>query len=43
MRRDLSVNPSLLIDALKRETGEENLRYTVRRLKVAAADGTPFH
>ena len=40
---DLSVNPSLLIDALKRETGEENLRYTVRRLKVAAADGTPFH
>ena len=40
---DLSVNPSLLIDALKRETGEENLRYTVRRLKVAAADGAPFH
>lgn len=40
---ELSVNPSLLVEALKRETGEENLWYTVRRLDVTAADGTPFH
>ncbi len=39
---ELSVNPSLLVEILRRETGDAALPFSVRRLDVTTGDGQSF-
>ncbi len=39
---ELSVNPSLLVEILRRETGDAALPFSVRRLDVTTAEGRSF-